>query len=380
MITLRSIESGRVKSRRSEYGLFSLFILLIITFPLKMFGEEVKNNNDKQKKSDLIILPIIYYMPETSLAYGLGGIYVLKGSEHEQKSRPSSVLMSVVRTLKKQFIVEIYPDFYVKKGKYHLVPNFNYRTYSERFYGIGNNTKKDIEEEYSFQSFKLDFTLQRKVSEKFYAGIQYEFEYNKITDMEPGGILETEDIVGKELGASSGFGLVVNWDSRDNIFYPKRGKYCLVSAKFFNPSFGGNYSFNRFNFDFRQYISFFPTHTLALQGYIDIKTGEPPFQKLSLLGGQYLMRGYYKGRFRDKNMIALQMEYRIHLFWKLGIVGFLGFGDVANTLNKFKLGSFKYTGGVGIRFQINREGNHLRLDFGFGRETFGVYFAVNEAF
>ena len=355
-------------------------ILLIISFPLKAFGEEVKNSKNQQKKSDLIILPIIYYTPETSLAFGLGGMYVLKGSEPNQKSRPSSVLMSIVRTRKKQLIVEIYPDFYVKKGTYHLVPNFNYRTYSERFYGIGSNTKKDTEEEYSFRSFKLDLTLQREVSEKFYAGIQYEFEYNKITDVEAGGMLDTEDIVGKQPGASSGFGLVVNWDTRDNIFFPRRGKYCLVSAKFFNPFFGGNYSFSRFNFEFRQYISFFPTHTLALQGYIDINTGEPPFQKLSLIGGQYMMRGYYKGRFRDKNMIALQMEYRIHLFWKLGLVGFLGFGDVANTLHMFKLGSFKYSGGLGIRYKINREGNHLRLDFGFGRETFGVYFAVNEAF
>jgi len=80
-------------------------------------------------------------------------------------------------------------------------------------------------------------------------------------------------------------------------------------------------------------------------------------------------------------MIALQMEYRIPVWWKLGLVGFIGYGDVADELSHFKFGDFKYSGGWGIRYKISREeGTNLRLDFGFGRGTSGVYVTVNEAF
>ncbi len=93
------------------------------------------------------------------------------------------------------------------------------------------------------------------------------------------------------------------------------------------------------------------------------------------------MRGYYRGRFRDKNMIVLQMEYRVPILRKLGMVGFLGFGDVADKVDNFVLNNFKYSAGFGFRYLLNpQEKINVRLDFGFCNESFGVYIAVSEAF
>jgi len=94
------------------------------------------------------------------------------------------------------------------------------------------------------------------------------------------------------------------------------------------------------------------------------------------------MRGYYLGRYRDKNMITLQAEYRwVPVFWRVGLAAFAGIGDVAATLGDFDLGRFKYTYGLGLRFVIDpKQRLHLRVDFGFGKETSGVYFTAAEAF
>ena len=102
---------------------------------------------------------------------------------------------------------------------------------------------------------------------------------------------------------------------------------------------------------------------------------------LSLLGGQTLMRGYYRGRYRDKDMVVVQLEYRMPVWRRLGLVGFFGCGDVSDRLSQFRLESFKMTGGFGVRYRIQRQqGSNLRLDFGLSRESSGVYVTVNEAF
>ncbi len=42
---------------------------------------------------------------------------------------------------------------------------------------------------------------------------------------------------------------------------------------------------------------------------------------LPLLGSNHRMRGYYEGRYRDKNAISGQLEYRHKLSWRHGVVG-----------------------------------------------------------
>jgi len=363
-------------------GILFIFLLVFSNFLYSALPlEEKKEQNKAAKKNKLTFLPIIYYTPETKIAGGVGGLYYFRTSKSDLKSRPSSILMDFVYTGMKQVLLEFYPDIYIDSGKYHLVGTLFYKKYTEKFFGIGNTTSDDMEEDYSFRVARLDVSFLRKVSEKLYFGIQYELEHNKIASVEEGGLLERMDIIGSDGGTASGIGAVLNWDSRNNIFFPTQGSFYQISTKFFRQAFGSSYNFNRFNLDFRKYFPIFSSQALVLQGYVNLITGNPPFQLLSLLGGQNLMRGYYKGRYRDKNMLALQMEYRFPVWWRLGFVGFFGFGEVAEKLSHFRINNFKFTGGWGIRYKISREeGTNLRLDFGFGKGTVGVYVTVKEAF
>jgi hypothetical protein len=45
------------------------------------------------------------------------------------------------------------------------------------------------------------------------------------------------------------------------------------------------------------------------------------------------MRGYYEGRFRERQLYAVQAEYRAHLFWRVGAVGFASLGGVARDID-----------------------------------------------
>ena len=346
-----------------------------------MSGEETRKNTDEQKKSDLIFLPIIFYTPETKIAFGIGGMYNLRASEGGLRSRPSSFRAGVIYTQKKQFIIEFGLDLYPKSEKFHLMGNFSFSKYLDRFYGIGNNTSEDMREDYTSRIARISLNLQKSVLPKLNIGIQYEFEYNKVIEVEEAGELAKGEILGSEGGTTSGIGLLINWDTRNNIFFPSSGDFYQLSAILFRSALESDYDFTRCNLDLRKYFPLFSSHVLALQGYLNIITGNPPFQMLSLIGSQNWMRGYYRGRFRDKSMIAFQMEYRMPVWGRFGLVGFVGFGDVADKVSNLEPRNFKYSAGFGLRYLLSRkEKINVRLDIGFGKESSGVYVAVSEAF
>ena len=93
------------------------------------------------------------------------------------------------------------------------------------------------------------------------------------------------------------------------------------------------------------------------------------------------MRGYYQGRFRDRNYLTGQVEYRAYLWWRLGAVAFFGIGDVNDKTRNFSIGDFKRSFGFGLRVKFNQaEKVNLRVDYGRGKDTSGIYFGLEEAF
>jgi hypothetical protein len=362
-----------------------ILFCFILSFASTGFGWVNDGSQDeteeKDKKNQLLVLPIVYYTPETKIAGGIGGIFYLRSLKDRYKDHTSSLFMDIIYTQKKQAIVEMTPNLYLKKGDFHLVGYLGFKKYAENFYGIGSETTESMEEYFNYRSLKFLFSLRKRITPSFFVGLQYNFEHFKITELEPGGVLDTEDIVGNAGGTQSGLGLLLVQDTRDHIFFPRSGTLLHAQASLFSPTLGSDYRFQKYTFDFRQYVTVFSNHVLAFQQNISVSSGDVPLQWLPLLGGPWVMRGYILGRFRDKNVIYLQMEYRIPLIWRLSAVGFVGYGDVATKLNRFKFFDFKLTGGVGIRYQLDRlSSTNVRLDFGFAKGSFGVYAMINEAF
>jgi hypothetical protein len=161
-------------------------------------------------------------------------------------------------------------------------------------------------------------------------------------------------------------------------------------------SLGSDFDYNKLVLDFRYYVKVVQSrHVLAFQLLTEHNWGDPSFETMALLGGDEIMRGHYLGRFRDNSMYAAQVEYRLPLIrshWdddrdkipfkeRWGIVGFLGFGRVAPTISDFRIEGTKKSMGFGIRYlAMPKERINIRVDFGFGTQTPGVYFNIREAF
>jgi outer membrane protein assembly factor BamA len=344
--------------------------------------EKTQKSTIKEKKSGLILHPIFYYTPETKTAFGAGGMYFFQTSKNKSRIRHSYILLGFEYTLMNQFKFGLEPDIYLKNEKYHLTGGISFRKFPSKFYGIGNNTAVDMEESYTPNTIDLRMVFQRKVRPELFLGLEYVFTQDSINEVEEDGLLAGGKIPGSTGAKASGIGILSTLDSRNNSFYPSSGNYFQLSTTIFNRFLGSDYNFNRIKLDFRNYFTLFSSHVLALQSFFCFQAGNIPFQKMSLLGGEEIMRGYYRGRYRDKNMIAFQMEYRIApAWWRLGLVGFVGVADVASRLDRFDLGNFKYSYGFGIRYLFRRkEKINIRLDFAYGNGSSGFYIVLREAF
>jgi outer membrane protein assembly factor BamA len=85
------------------------------------------------------------------------------------------------------------------------------------------------------------------------------------------------------------------------------------------------------------------------------------------LGGAEDLRGYNEFRFRDKNMVVVNAEYRWEAFSGLDLAAFADAGQVASRPSDLHFGDFKTSYGVGFRFNTEKS-VFLRVDLGFSRE------------
>jgi outer membrane protein assembly factor BamA len=103
---------------------------------------------------------------------------------------------------------------------------------------------------------------------------------------------------------------------------------------------------------------------------------------LGRLGGFEMMRGYQDNKYRDRNYLAAQLEYRFPVYWRFGGVAFASAGEVAGGLGDFSLEHTRFAFGLGLRGVVEME-EHIpfRLDVAFDSSMNpNVYFGLLEAF
>jgi hypothetical protein len=329
-------------------------------------------------QSGIFPLPIIFYTPETGIA---GGAAVLFLYRHLPSPRASAITADIIYTQKKQFIAEIDGDQYFGEGRYRLTTDLAFQKYPNKFFGIGNNTSESSEETYTPQTFLVKAVLYRTLASYVNIGPTVRYENVSIQETAAGGLLAPGLLPGSRSGTSRALGIVANWDSRDNTFASESGSFYQITTLFYRSAFGSDYSYDDVQVDLRNFFKTFSDHIIAVQGMGEFIDGSAPFQSLAKFGGQNMMRGYFDGRYRDKNGVALQAEYRIPVWWRIGLVGFAGVAQVAEHISNLALNRFWFAGGVGLRFAWNPEERvNLRLDYGAGNNSSGVYITMTEAF
>lgn len=334
-------------------------------------------------KQSVLVLPNVFYTPETKIAGGLVfGYFTMLDAQ----SPTSSMQVAAIYTQRKQFYVQGMPELYWHEGRWRLNGAVMFSRYPEVYYGIGPSVPAAWEEEYTSRLADVDLQLQRTLRPGWRVGPQLVVRAENVTEVADGGRLDTRLVPGRSGGTTVGLGLTSAWDTRDNLYFPHRGHYVVMGGLLHTGVLGSDFAFGRLTVDARRYVPVRGRHVLALNGYVEAVAGTAPFPLLPLLGGDDLMRGYREGRYRDTVLAALQAGYRFPLFNRLPLLRrikgavFGNVGNVARRVDALSLTGIKYAIGAGLRLRLNDEGIHGRVDYAFGPEGGALYVTLLEAF
>ena len=326
-------------------------------------------------------LPVVFRLPETGFAAGALVTGTFKFKKDTINAKPSQVSLGFAYTQRKQILAYMPFSIFYDNNKYYINGEICIFKYNYKYFGLGENQVP--EETYGVVYPRFKILVSRYIGKNIYVGLRYQFEQYNIKSTEIGRELASGSVAGSGGSLTSSLGISFLKDTRDAVFYPRRGTftelYILPTLKMF----GSDRNFNRIMLDAANYYSISKKIVLAsnIQGSF-IQGPNVPFNQLSLLGGAKKMRGLFEGQFRDKNFLILQAESRFEVWRFLGLTAFSSLGYLGDEKELLRFSKPKFTYGGGLRIKtIKKEHINIRVDYGIQPGYKGnLYLTVGEAF
>ncbi|HTB07345.1 MAG TPA: BamA/TamA family outer membrane protein [Bacteroidia bacterium] len=357
-------------------------ILILFYFSLLSFSLQATltdtSKHSSEKKVQVKLIPVISYAPETGFLFGVGALAAFQMCKEDSITHHSLVEAFVAYTQKNQDYLYIPYILYTKNNKYYFEGELDYYNYSYYYWGIGTN--RVPKELYNVRFPKLFVNAFRKVLPHFYAGIDYYYENDDIWQTASDGVLKTGEVLGSKGSINSGAGIDLLYDTRDSIYFPRKGWFIKVLSYANSPTLGSTFTYNKIQSDISCYNTLSDRLVLGLNEHTQLTWGDVPFNQLALVGGTKQIRGYYTGYYRDDDLTFLQAEFRYHLKGRVSLVAF-GSAALLGNAQVFPEKPVPICAeGVGIRYNYNVKRHiNVRGDIGYGT-TVEYYLTVQEAF
>jgi len=178
-----------------------------------------------------------------------------------------------------------------------------------------------------------------------------------------------------ESSTTSALGLVAEYDTTDNFFWPTRGLSLSAEYQFYGHSLGGDYRYNLLELEGKGFIPLNPSWTLSLAA--DYQSLSRQADHLPPMARPYIaLRGISRYRYQgdDVSTVQTQLAWQITPRWI--VQAFIGAGSAADSANDLYK-SAEVAWGTGFRYVIAREyGLHTGVDIAFSDHEQAVYFNV----
>jgi hypothetical protein len=344
---------------------------------------------NERREGVFTLLPGPFATKETSLGLGVLSSYSFYMPGQATTRWPSQVGLSGAYTIRNQFSLVSLPRIYLNGDTWVFSGDYRYRLFPNRFYGIGNELPGSYER-YTERSVTFSNEVQRKIAPRFWLGLLHAVRDHRIGDRGamrgPSGAavdrppLLDDTVPGSDGSFVHGAGWSLCFDTRDHVRLPLSGGYFYGSFQIFSRALASDFDYLLWTVDLRHFIRPWTDlrHTLGLQAYGEVRSGDPPFDQLGLLGGPYQMRGYYLGRDRDLHYLTAQAEYRFPIWWRVGAATFASLGETFGN-DRFDLLALRWSAGGGLRLLFGRD-VVVRIEFAGGPGTTAFIFMGQHAF
>lgn len=351
---------------------------------LKRIIQKAVTDTTSPGKPSFRIYPTLAYSPETSFEFGFSSLLLFQ-AKNDTLNRLSEVQAFTFITLEAQYGIWLDNAIYGDKDKWFFLGRTRFQRFPLLYYGIGPETPGTEPALIDANYLLLRQRVLRKIIPNLFAGpeVDYQQLYNTKFN-QPEGHDVYDPPTGSMGTRNLGLGAALVYDNRHNVLNVRKGLFGELSFLRYSKSIGSDYDFYGVNVDVRSSHKTNARNVLAWQLYGNFMSGDVPFNQLALMGGEMIMRGFYSGRYRDKNMLAFQTEHRWLPFKfskRIGGTVFAAAAVVAPKINEFSWKHIRPSGGVGLRYLLfPKKDIFLRLDVGFTKEGPGFYLFTGEAF
>ena len=336
----------------------------------------------QQASARTVVLPYFGSAPETGIQYG-GALFRIK-QPPDSATRPSSGTLFASYTAKRQALAFAEIDRWSRGNDWHVTGHLEWRRFPLPFYGFGDESPDSAEEFYTPTGVRAQAVMQRRVRGPLYLVGGYGYQDVRIAHSSPNGALASGAVLGNRGGRIGQVQFGALWDNRDDVFSSRSGSFLQLTSAVAAPAFASDYDFTRVMLDARHFVPLGAGRVIALQAASELTSGDAPFDQISLVGSSAYLRGYTRGRFRDRDLAAVQAEYRAHLWRKFGWAAFAGAGRVSREVSGLVDGGARIlpSYGLGLRRTLfSNSRSAIRVDYARGASgQSGLYVALNEAF
>ncbi len=350
-----------------------LIVFSIVSF--SSFSQGVPSGGGSSEEMDeeknFQFMPIPYINYDRSLEFQLGALPMAMYKVNKKDTiSPASIsgLFGMYTTNNSWFALG-FQQLYLNEDKWRITiaaggGSINFQTY------VSSPFNQFVKYNTGVNFFFIK--AQRKVFEDFYLGLAY--TYSEF------GTEFTEEIK-TPTKYLNGIGPVVSYDTRDDVYYPYHGSYSNGNWNSYPTLLGNDSSSNRIELDHANYFSARQEKdVIAARFYGGFGLGYVPFEQQFVVG-QEDIRGYSQGKYRGDQTVAIQGEYRWNFADRWSAVGFVGLATVFNTPNGVNDGVILPGIGTGFRYNmVEKYHMNVGMDFAVGKDDWGLYFRIGEAF
>jgi outer membrane protein assembly factor BamA len=362
---------------------------------IKNIFKKHEHQNDKvvkEKKYYLTYLPAAGYSLQTGLAVAANASLAFY-TDTSARKRLSNINTSMTYTQYSQFLFPISANIWARKNDLNIIVDYRFLKYPSTNYGIGARTSEDDAYTLNYNYIKLHQTILKRIYKELYGGVGFYYDYFwNISEVDPpiGTKTSFQRYGPNNKEVSSGIAFRLTYDNRDNQIHASKGSLANI---IFRPNFtfmGSDANWKSLQFEYRKYIklSSHSNNALALWSYnwFTIGKQKPPYLLLpsTAWDDQYNTgRGYIQGRYRAKNMLYAEAEYRFGITHNglLGGVVFANAQSYSKNLSN-ELSVIAPAVGFGLRVKLNKNSNtNLCIDYGFGQNgSKGLFLNLGEVF
>jgi hypothetical protein len=261
----------------------------------------------------------------------------------------------------------------------------------EDFFGIGIDSTEDLKTSYALKQSVFHVRGGNNPGDLFQLVGRLSYETPRQRRGEDERIPSIEDVFtpaqAPGLFQDTDFlrtGAAFTIDASDFPLGPRVGGLYTFSFEKFSDRNLERFSFSQWAVDLRQFVPIVDgSRSIAVRLFATSARpdsgNEVPYYYLPTLGGAYMVRELANYRFRDRNVVFTNIEYRYELNAFMTGVAFYDAGTVAPTMHALSLRNLQWDYGFGVRFGFMGS-TTMRTELAFGGEGIRFVFRFSDVF